>query len=261
MQNYLLASSMIHGIYGLAHIGLSQFNSLCKKEGLNYAIASPSGLEKREIGEDVDPYPVVILSAVNFLKLHKKFKSRKVCVFVIDNPIQLEALDAGILGCTKIRTYHYRFFPVKSQDIRMALEGCGDKPIEVHMKKTRVIYDLMQAASAESILSPMQTAFYIIKNVEDRTKVQDAIFDWLAGRMKEEKVNKLLNANAGEAVRIKIKEIMAKPTFHQLRKACTAILAGELKFDQATKKFKVPLYDLRYVCKKSATKFNIELPG
>src|SRR4051812_18727755 len=120
---------MIHGLYGLAHLGLSHFNSLCKQEGINYAIVTPQGIEKRQVGKDTDPYPVIVISAVNFLKVQNKFKSRKVCMFVIDNPIQLEALGASLLGCTKMRSYHYRFFPVKAGDIRLAVDSCSENPI------------------------------------------------------------------------------------------------------------------------------------
>jgi hypothetical protein len=155
----------IHGIYGLAHLGLSHFHQLCKQEELTYAIGTPQGVDRREIGKESDPYPVVILSVVNFLKMYKRFKNKRVCIFIIDNPVQLESVGATILGCTKIRSYHYRFFPVKSQDIRLAIESCGEDPMDFKLKKTRVIFDMMKAASAESIMSPLQTAFYLIKNV------------------------------------------------------------------------------------------------
>jgi hypothetical protein len=252
---------MIHGLYGLAHLGLSHFNALCKQEDINYAIATPQGIERREVGKDIDPYPVIVISAVNFLKIHKKFKSRRVCMFVIDNPLQLEALGAAILGCTKMRSYHYRFFPVKSQDLRMAIESCGDNLVEIKLKKTRVLYDMMRAAAAESILSPMQTAFYIMKNVEARTKVQDAVFDWLAGRLKENKLKSVLYKNTSEVVRTKMFGLLDSQPFLQLRIASMAVINDKIKFDIASKKFKVPLFDLKYVTKKAAAKLNIELPG
>lgn len=252
---------MIHGLFGLAHIGLSYFHSACKVQNLSYAIISPTEVDKRMIGESLDPFPIIVLGAVNFLKLHKKFK-KPVCVFIVDNPVQLEAMGATILNSSKISTYRYHFHPVKPEDIRLAIESCGKEPMEVKIRKTRVITDLLKAASAESILSPLQTAFYQIKSLEIRTRMQDTVFDYLAGRGSYEKVERLVRKKLGEhEVGKRLLTALGEKKFKRLRKAASLILAKKTTFDKASSKFTVPMYDLKYTCKKVAAKHNIVLPG
>ena len=265
----------IHGLYGLAHLGLSHFHQMCEKEKMNYAIVATHGVEKKQIGEDMDPYPVVVLSVPNFLRIHKRFKSKRVCVFIVDNPIQLESVGAIILGCSKIRTYHYRFFPVQSQDIKLAVESCDKNPIEFELKKTSVIHDLMKAASGESIMSPLQTAFYLVKNLENRTNLQDAVFGWLASRVDESKVKKVLANIESEEVTARITDLMKSDQFIRLRKATGHALEaakgvkgekeGEAKFkfnvQKYANKYKVSSFDLSYIVKRTNLRTNITVPG
>lgn len=251
---------MITGLYGLAHIGLAHFHDLCKQENLSYAIASPTGLKKIDIGEVVSPHPVIILSVVNFLKIHNRFRKSPACVFIIDNPIQLESIGATILSCTKILTYHYQFHSIRSQDIRMAIDSCENKPIELKIKKTKVIYELLKVASAESILSPLQTAFYQIKDVETRSKLQDAVFDWLGGKS-DTKLVVALKGVTNKAAAEKVSALMSHPNFKNLRVAAKSIVKDGVRFEVAAKKYKAPIYDLKYVCKKLAAKTGITLPG
>lgn len=252
---------MIHGLFGLAHIGLSHFNSICTQQKISYAIINPNEADKRMIGESLNPFPTVILGVVNFLKIQNRFK-KPVCVFIIDNPVQLESVGATILSATKISTYHYRFHPVKPQDIRLAIESCSEQPIEIKIRKTRVVSDLLKAASAESILSPLQTAFYQIKSLENRTKIQDGVFDYLAGKGSHENLARLINKKVSdEALSQKMISVLEEKKFRALRKASVLVLAKKLPYDKACSKFHVPMYDLKYVCKKMAAKRNIVLPG
>jgi hypothetical protein len=251
---------VIKGLFGLAHIGLAHFHSLCKQEKLSYAIANPMGLTRIDLGEKNDPYPIIVLTVVNFLKIHKRFHKQPVCIFVIDNPIQLEAIGATILSCTKILTYHYQFHSIRSQDIRIALDSCGEEPIELKIKKTKVIFELLKIASAESILSPLQTAFYQIKDVESRSNLQDAVFDWLGGKSDV----KMIVALKGITNRVsaeKISILMNHPNFQRLRVAAKAVVKDGLRYEVAAKRYKTTIYDLKYICKKAAAKMNIVLPG
>ncbi len=253
---------MIHGLFGMAHVGLSHFHSMCESQKMSYAIAHPEQAEKIQLGAEHDPFPVITLSAVNFLKTYRKFKKRDVCLFVIDNPVQLEAIGATILGCTKIQSYLYRFHPLRPQDIKLAIDSCNSTPLEIKIKPTRVIHDLLTVASAESILSPVQTAFYTVKDLETRTAAQDAVFDWLAGRLDAKKVLSSVK-HMGEKSPIvqRLSAIIEDKKFLALRKACTAALNGDMKIEKAAATYKVPLYDTKYVCKKTAAKMGITLPG
>ncbi len=266
----------IHGLYGLAHLGLSHFHQMCEQEKMNYAIIGTHGVERKTLGEDTDPYPVVVLSVPNFLRIHKRLKSKKVCVFIVDNPIQLDSIGAIILGCTKVRTYLYRFFPVKSQDIKLAIESCGKDPIEFELKKTSVIHDLMKAASGESIMSPLQTAFYLVKNLENRTNLQDAVFGWLASKVDDSKVKKVLANIDNRLVTEKVTELMKLDQFIRLRKATSQALvaAKDVKLDKEgevakfkmnvqkyANKYKVSTFDLSYVIKRTNLRLNLVVPG
>lgn len=251
---------MINGLFGLAHIGLSHFNELCKQENISYAIANPMKLTKINYAERVSPFPVVILSVVNFLKIHKRFHKQPVCIFVVDNPIQLEAIGATILSCTKIQSYHYQFYPIRSQDIRIAIDSCSEEPIELKIRKTKVIHELLKVASAESILSPLQTAFYQIKDVEARSKLQDAVFDWLGGKS-DTKIHLAIKGITNKIATEKITTLMQHPNFQHLRAAAKSVVKDGTRYEIAAKRFKTTIYDLKYVSKKIAAKLNIVLPG
>lgn len=252
---------MIHGLFGLAHIGLSHIHQIFASEKISYAILYPNGIDKRDLGVKLSPYPIVVLGAVNFLKIKHRFK-KPVCVFVIDNPIQLEVIGATILGHTKISTYHYKFHPIKSNDIKIAMDSCSEQPLEIKIKKSRVIADLLKAASAESMLSPLQTAFYQIKSLDSRTKVQDTVFEFLAGKSSRDYLNKILRKRAhNEEIAERMVTVLEDKKFKKLRKACSLVMAKKLPYDKAASRFHVPLYDLRYICKKQAARLNIVLPG
>jgi hypothetical protein len=251
---------MIHGLYGLPHISLSQFNSLCKQQSIEYAIVSSDRFDRRKVGEQLSPLPVVIIGVINFLKTYRRFK-KPVCIFVIDNPVQLEAVGATILGCTKLKSYHYTFYPVKGSDIRTAIESCGKEPLEIKLKKVRVIHEMLKVASMSSIMAPLQTAFYQIKDLESRTRVQDSVFLYLSGEDAGKGLKKTLASLESPKTSDKFKQIMLAPKFQALRKASAQVLRKKTSFERVAKLYDVPLYDVKYVCKKIATKLNIELQG
>jgi hypothetical protein len=251
---------MIHGLYGLAHLGISHFHSLCKREEISYAVAYPNGLRKLDLGKRLKPFPVVVVSVVNFLKMHKKLRGNDTCIFVVDNPIQLEALGAKLIGCTKQNSYQYTFHPVDSSEIRRAIESSSE-PIEIKPKKTKVIFELLKAASTESILAPVQTSIYQIKNPTIRLEIQDTFFDWIAGRIKDKKLYRALRQLSQEGVGEKLESLAKSEKFIQLRKAALYVWKEGNNYESAIKKYHVPMYDLRYVVKKQVLKYNVVLPG
>jgi len=251
----------IHGLYGLAHLGLSNFHNLCKEEKLSYSIVRPGGLEKKELGEKLSPYPIVIVSVIQFLKVYKKIQGKPSCVFIVDNPIQLESVGAKILGCSKQNSYHYTFHPVEAKYLREIITTCSENPLEIKFKKTKVIYELLKLAASESLLAPVQTTMYQIKDPVIRTEIQDIFFDWLAGSVKTSKMEGALGQVKQSGIGDKLKELAGKEKFVALRKAATAVLKGKENYEDAVKKFNIPMYDLKYLCKKQVLKYNITIPS
>lgn len=243
---------MICGAYGLCQTTLLDFSYLCASQKLNFGYVVKNKANKYLVidGIDVTPCPIFFESLSTFLRTRSKVK-KPYCAYITDNPIILLEWDIPLIGAEKLKTKLPLFNLSAPSGTELLMSLSKPNAWSPNYRPARVIPRALTESSSKSILAPIQTALYKIKDTNARGWIQTSLFDWLAGTMS--KTDFLSNLSIlSDSDNSILKLAVTNPKLLELRKAAKLVLQKGISYEEAEKIHGIPDYDLKYVCKRYA---------
>ena len=245
---------MILAAYGITGIGVVQLGSILFSLRQPYGVVNQGRLTRIHgpNGETLgNPAPIIFMGVKTFLRNHKKFKKANVVAFVLDSPLELSGLGIPLLGVEALPKQLYSFTTLTDKDIAQCLNVRAGSTVDVIYKPINVLKRLVASNINISLLSPIQTFIYTIKNQEQRKKVNNLIKTWFTSNELNKKIETQLRRNLPEKTANRIILILTDPRLANLKLALAELEKDDSRLILISKKYKVSTYDLRYMQKSS----------
>lgn len=244
-------------VYGIPQVSVYHFSKLMREQGITFLLFD-KGKQPQFVknGTKVSPYPVLITSVEAYLRFHDQFNGL-VTVFLNDTIALLEKVPSCILvGCVK-QKIGWEYTPLAGDELRMLIDSVPvtERASEPTQDIESVLLSqVIEKFNTASILAPLQTLFYRVRDKEVRTKLQDVVFRYLAGeRGPKQLVSDLAGVNIPTSLKDRFDLECKRPEALLLRQACEETRKGT-SVEDAANALKVSDFDVRYVMHRCSAK-------
>jgi len=241
---------MICGIFGVPQLSLNKFHFICQESCLSHALLTSSGLTKFKCLNTLSVVPVFV-DGVRVAKRHASRIKAKVALFIADNSLHLDAVDAVMIAAVATDSSQFIYSAVTPEDIRKALQDCenSNRDLSITPRPLSVLQEAMTESKSSSLLGSLQTVIYRIKSPSVRNRMQSMVYDWLCGNISKTKLIQQCRQDIPKFV-IFLDEILADESFPVLRESLVHMTKTGDSIEQVQAIFHVPIHDLHYLSKK-----------
>ena len=247
---------MILNAFGICGLGVAELGVMLSNLDYGYAVVVGAKLQqvgmKHENGKQ-PLVPVIFKGAKSFLNNYHRFKKRDVLCFIIDTPMELSFLNVKLLGVTPASKYVFKFTRLDEKILGNEIGQWVERNLEeedkfvVDYKPSRVLADIVSSYQDNSVLAPLQTFLYTIKEKDKRKSVDTAVKQWLTTVSSFEKAIKKCSRVLPESKLNYLISVVSTPKFKRLKQAAAQYKKHPEKLASIATQFKVSTFDLRYL--------------
>jgi len=231
-------------LHGVSNANILSVTLLLKEKGVTQ-------VQVLNFEDTIKPRAKVLLipTVTLFLKRRQSLKDMKASVIVFDTPYCLEQIsDLVLLDAKRSTNFKYKFYDLCWEQLELVLKT--QSKIKARKKDDNLIQVLLDQTTP-SIMKPIQTYLYTIKDVEERQRCNSIILKYFF----EKKISiEELRASLISVSKHNTKKLNALMTFlsEDRPKNVKYILINSKKKDANSietlcKKFGVSSYDIRYL--------------
>lgn len=248
---------MILNAFGIAGLGVAELGAMLTHLDYGYAVVIGNDLQtvNFEVGKKMKQplVPVIFKGSKTFLTNIHRFTKRDVLCFVIDTPIELSFLNVKMLGVELASKYVYKFTKLDTEVLAKEISLWEERSVEKEdayvAKHTpqRVLAQIVESYQDSSVLAPLQTFLYTIKDKERRKAIDTLAKAWLTTPASFEGITRRFRRILPENRAALIEALLDTPKFKRLKKAAQLYKKNPDKLATLATQFKVSTYDLRYL--------------
>lgn len=238
---------MILNVYGVAGLGIAELGQLFLNLQLGYAVVINNQLLRVGLETEQKIVPVIFKGTRAFVSKYNRFTQKDVVCFVIDNPIELSFINLTMLSVEPTNRYLYRFTKLDETVVARALKTKLTDKYELVHKPKPVLTQVVMSFQGGSVLAPVQTFLYTIKDKGKRKAVDTAIKEWLTSGLPFNKLLNKLSKHLSEGRVEHLSGLLSHKKFNSLKIAAQKLKRSPERLASISSEFNVSSYDLRYL--------------